>query len=211
VRVLRNLQVTVVFAALMAAPAWCQDSTASTTSLGEIARQLRSQKNNAQPATVITNDDVGTHSPAGVLGIDTPNGTKSTPTSGANPSPEASLNRWESVVTQIAAIDQQKMVKLALQGSTADFPGRSSWESRLMTAKDAYVSDGRELISKGRELLAKAHTLENEHVDRSDPRAMEMETKLKDFITRAMKMDANFEAVILEGRDLARQAQTHTQ
>jgi hypothetical protein len=206
---LRNLGVAVVFAALMAAPAWCQDSTANSTSLGEIARQLRSQNKNSQPATVITNDDVGPPSPAGVLGIGAPNGANSSPASGANPSPEASLNRWESVVNQIAAIDQQKMVKLALQGSTADFPGRSSWESRLMTAKNAYVSDGRELISEGRELLAKAHTLENEHVDRSDPRAKEMETKLKDFITRAMKMDANFEAVILEGRDLARQAQTH--
>jgi len=193
----------------MAAPAWCQDSTASTTSLGEIARQLRSQKNNSQPATVITNDDVGPPSPAGVLGIGAPNGTNSSPTSGANPSPEASLNRWESVVNQIAAIDQQKMVKLALQGSIADFPGRSTWETRLMTAKDAYVTDGRELIREGRELLAKAHTLETEHVESTDPRAKDMEAKLKEFITRAMKMDANFEAVILEGRDLARQAQTH--
>ena len=206
---LRNMAVTVVFAALMAAPAWCQDFTASTTSLGEIARQLRSEKTGAAPAKVITNEDVGAPSPAGVLGIGAANGTNSSLASGAKPSPEESLNRWETVVNQIATIDQQKMVKLALQGSTADFPGRSSWESRLMTAKDAYVTDGRELIREGRELLANAHTLENEHVESTDPRAKEMEAKLKEFVTRAMKMDANFEAVILEGRDLARQAQSH--
>lgn len=206
---LRNMAVTVVFAALIAAPARCQDSTTSTTSLGEIARQLRSEKTGAAPAKVITNEDVGTPSPAGVLGIGAPGGANSSAASGAKASPEESLNRWETVVNQIAAVDQQKMVKLALQGSTADFPGRSSWESRLMTAKDAYVTDGRELIREGRELLAKAHTLENEHVESTDPRAKEMEAKLKEFVTRAMKMDANFEAVILEGRDLARQAQAH--
>lgn len=205
---LRNLTITVVYAALMAAPAWCQDSTANATSLGEIARRARSEKAGAAPAKVITNEDVGTRSPAGVLGIE-PNGAKSALAGGAKPSPEESLNRWEGVVNQIAVIDQEKMVKLALQGSTVDFPGRSNWESRLMTAKDTYVTDGRELIREGRELLAKAHILDDGHVDPSDPRAKEMETKLKEFITRAMKMDANFQAVILEGRDLARQAQTH--
>lgn len=202
----RKALLVIGLGAAFVAPVWAQDSSANPPSLGEIARQYRNQKNSTQPATVITNDNLPSSSPVSVLGLAAPSATKSSNTAGAPLSPEESLNRWDNVIKQIQAIDRAKMISLALQGSTADFPGRGDWESRLIAAKDAYVHDGHELIDDARELLAKARALENDHVDSSDPRARELQNQLKDFVTRAMKIDANFQAVILEGRDLARHA-----
>ena len=202
----RKFAIVVALGAAFIAPAWAQDSNANQQSLGEIARQYRNQRNNSQPATVITNDNLPASSPVSVLGLPAPSGAHTSSSTGANFSPEESLDRWDGVVKTIEAVDRPKMIRLALQGSTVDFPGRADWEDRLIAAKDQYVREGRELIRDARELLVKAHTLENEHANASDPRAQELQAKLKDFITRAMKIDANFQAVILEGRDLAKHA-----
>lgn len=202
----RKFAIVVALGAAFVAPAWAQDSNSNQQSLGEIARQYRNQKNGAQPATVITNDNLPSSSPVSVLGLAAPSTARSSGSTGANPSPEEALNRWDNVIKQIQAIDRAKMISLATQGSKADFPGRSDWENRLIAAKETYVRDGHELISEARELLAKARALEHDRADSSDPRARELQDKLKEFVTRAMKIDANFQAIILEGRDLARHA-----
>lgn len=204
----RKTLILIGFNALYVAAAWAQDSTANPPSLGEIARQYRNQKNASQPATVITNDNLPSSSPVSVLGLAAPSAANSASNTRKNPSPEEALNRWDNVIKQIEAIDRAKMISLALQGSTADFPGRSDWESRLIAAKEMYVRDGHDLIRDARDLLAKARALEKDHADASDPRARELQDKLKDFVTRAMKIDANFQAIIMEGRDLARHAAT---
>lgn len=202
----RNFPIALALGALLVAPVCAQESSSNQQSLGDIARQYRNQKNASQPAKVLTNDDLGGSSSANVLGLPAADPGKMAASGASAPSPEASLDRWEGVVKQIDAIDRTKMVSLALQGYTADFPGRAEWESRLIAAKDTYVRQGHELIEEGRELLAKAHAMDREHVDASDPRAKDLQSKLKDFIAHATKMDADFQAVILEGRDLAKRA-----
>ena len=119
-------------------------------SLGDLARQLRSQKSTAQPKTVITNDDLPSDSAVTSLGLEKPVDPASSTKPGTDSSPLASLAQWESVVKQIDAMDRATLLKLALHGANPDFPGHGNWEERLFTAKQTYVSQGRDLLQRAR-------------------------------------------------------------
>lgn len=196
-------KLTILAALLWILPAWGQ--TQDSPSLGDVARQLRSQKNGTPPKTVITNDNLPSTSASGVLGLGEPD-LKPSPQSGGNDAPLDSLARWESFVNKIDSIDRPTMVKLALQGSTADFPGRGSWEDRLFAAKQAYVAQGRELTGKARQLASTAQALKSAQAKADDPRVKDLTDKLKALMQDATRSDAAFQALILEGRDLAHQA-----
>jgi hypothetical protein len=194
-------KLTILAALLWILPAWGQ--TQDSPSLGDVARQLRSQKNGTPSKAVITNEDLPSTSASGVLGLGESDGLRASAKPDANDSPLAALTRWESFVNKMDSIDRPTMVKLALQGSTADFPGRGSWEDRLFAAKQAYVSQGRELTGKARQLAATAQVLKDSHAKADDPRVKDMTDKLKALMQDAVRSDAAFQAIILEGRDLA--------
>jgi hypothetical protein len=197
-----RLIVLVVLVSVLATPGRCQESQ----SLGDLARQLRSQKSSTQPKKVITNDDLPSASAVDILGLEKP----VDPSSSTNPeigsSALASLSRWEWVVKQIDSMDRATLSKVALQGASPDFPGHANWEDRLFTAKQTYVSQGKEHIQRAKQLLASAQALKSAQANGNDPRVKGLEENLKELVRESVRSDSAFQAVILEGRDLARQA-----
>lgn len=185
-------------------PGHSQDSP----SLGDLARKLQKEKGNPPATKTITNDDIPSASvPASpVLGEVSNSKVPAKPGASATPSDE--LARVESLVNKIDSMDRATLVKAVLEGVDSNFPGRSQWEQKLYTAKLAYVSQGRALIQKAKQLSASAQSLQgNKNPD--DPRVKDLTSKLKELIENGSRADAAFQAVILEGRDLAGQSSPH--
>ena len=197
----RRLVVLSVLAWLCSTAAYCQDEP----SLGDVARQVRSQKNSAQPKTVITNDDLSPASAGSLFGRGEPAGPNGLAKPESNTSPDSSLAAWESSVKYVQSLDRAALVSLALQGVRTDFPGRGNWENRLLTGRQAYVSQGQELLQRARQLQASAEELKSAHADAKDPRVKELMANLGVLVKEAFRADAEFRAIVLEGRDLARQ------
>jgi hypothetical protein len=204
-KMLRTMIILATIVSVLSTPGHTQDSQ----SLGDLARQLRSQKSGAQPKTIITNDDLSSTSAVDILGLGKMDDPKSSVTGGANRSPVTDLDQWESFVKKMDLMDRATLVKLALQGAKADFPGRSSWEERLFTAKQVYVFQGRGLIQRARQLAASAQALKSAQASAEDPRVKQLVDDMQGLVREAFQSDATFQAVILEGRDLAHPAPAH--
>jgi hypothetical protein len=108
----------------------------------------------------------------------------------------------EGLMNQLDSLDRATLVKNILQGADSNFPGRSKWEERLYAAKQIYVSQGHDLAQKARQILAATDGLQGNH-DANDPRVKEVSERLKELVRAGVRADAAFQAVILEGRDLA--------
>jgi hypothetical protein len=106
-------------------------------------------------------------------------------------------------------MDRATLSKLALHGANPDFPGHENWENRLFAAKQVYVSSGLDIIQRARQLWGSAQALKNTQANADDPRVKELTENLKGIVSEAVRSDAAFLAVIMEGRDLARQATAH--
>src|SRR6266566_646326 len=127
---------------------------------------------------------------------------------GASATPPDELARVESLVNKIDSMDRATLMKAVLEGVDFNFPGRSQWEQKMYAAKLAYVSQGRDLIQKAKQLSASAQSLQgNKNPD--DPRVKDLTNKLKELVQNGTRADAAFQAVILEGRDLAGQSSPH--
>ena len=74
----------------------------------------------------------------------------------------------------------------------------------MFAAKETYVTQGRELVQKARQIVASAESLKGNQ-DPSDPRVKEMSARLQTLICDAVRTDSAFQAVMMEGRDLAAQ------
>ena len=193
-----------VMVLLFCLPGRSQDSP----SLGDLARQLQKGKSNTPATKTITNDDIpsapGISSPG--LGEVSNSKLPVKPTASATPSDE--LARVESLVNKIDSMDRATLVKAVLEGVDSNFPGRSQWEQKMYAAKLTYVSQGRDLIQKVKQLSASAQSLQgNKNPD--DPRVKDPTNKLKELVQNGTRADAAFQAVMLEGRDLAGQSSPH--
>jgi hypothetical protein len=207
------------------APARGQDSDASASapSLGQIARQA--QKNKASQsgtagkptAKVLTNDDVSSNSGgvasslgAGLGEIASPGnvGKGGSATTGSATSVSEQLGKLESMLDQVEALDRATLVKNVLQGNDTDFPARAKWEERLLAARETFVSQGRAQIAKLKQMEASAESLKGVQ-DPHDPRIKEMGAQLQELVRSATQSGAAFQAVMMEGRDLAGQASSH--
>ncbi len=201
---------------LLGLPGHSQDSP----SLGDLARQAQKDKSNAPPRKVITNEDLPSASVLGSsgsgsglgsslnAGIGQSGGAAGSSKPGAAQTPLQALERMEAFMNQIDSQDRATLVKTILQGVDSDFPGRSKWEERLYAAKQVYVSQGRDIAQRGRQILAATDSLQGNH-DPNDPRVKQVNEQLKDLVRDGVRADAAFQAVILEGRDLAKQASPH--
>jgi hypothetical protein len=182
-----------------------QDSSSSSPSLGDLARQAQKDKDkdkaNKATAKVLTNDDLpsGSGGGFGQTAQLSPGGKP-----GADPSPAEKLAMLETVLDRVEGLDRATLVHNALNGKDVDFPGRAKWEERLFAAKETYVTQGRELVQKARQIVASAESLKGNQ-DPNDPRVMELSVKLQSLIRDAVRMDSAFQAVMIEGRDLAAQ------
>jgi len=197
------------------ASARAQDAQPSSPSLGDLARQAKKDKDkdmaNKTAAKVLTNDDLpsgssGSSSPLapGFGGLSMPAGSKP----GADASPAQKLAMLEGFIGQVESLDRATLVSSVLKGNNADFPGRAKWEDRLVAAKDAYVTQCRELIQKAKQIVAEADSLKGNQ-DPNDPRLKEMSAKLQNLMREAVRTDAALQAVVIEGRDLAAQSAAH--
>jgi hypothetical protein len=175
-------------------------------SLGDIARQAQKEKANKTPVKVVTNDDMPAASGSDPLGQMA--GPSASGKAGAQPSPAEQLEKIEAFLNVVDSLDQTRLAKDVLQGKDVNFPGRAQWEQRLYTAKQTYVTQGRALIAKAKQIADSADSLKGVQ-DPNDPRAKEMKTKLGDLMRDAVQTGAAFQAVIMEGRDLATQASEH--
>jgi len=184
-------------------PAHGQDSP----SLGDLARQAQKDKEKANKpsAKVITNDDVPSGSGGGLGQAAQPGAAGNT---GAPVSPAEQLHKLESVLDQLDSLDRATLAKNALQGNDTNFPGRDKWEVRLFAAKQTFVSQGRAMLERARQIQASAESLKGVQ-DPSDPRVKDMGARLQGFVRDAIQIGSAFDAVMMEGRDLAAQTSSH--
>ncbi len=189
-----------------------QDSSSSSPSLGDLARQAQKDKDkdkaNKATAKVLSNDDLPSGSGGASATLGGGLGQTAQLTSGgkpgADPSPAEKLAMLEAVLDRVEALDRATLVRNALNGKDVDFPGRAKWEERLLAAKETYVVQAREVIQKARQIVDSAESLKGSQ-DPSDPRVKEMSARLQTLIRDAVRTDSAFQAVMIEGRDLAAQ------
>lgn len=187
-----------------------QDSTSPTPSLGEIARQARKDKANKAGAKVLTNEDMGgsaltRESDAPGTGPSQAELESSARKMLASSTPAEKLSNMEVFLHMVESLNQSELAHDALHGVDVDFPGRGRWEERLYAAKQTYVAQAQELIEKARQILNSAENLKGS-TDPNDPRVKDLTAKLEALVRDAVKTDANFQAIMIEGRDMAIQA-----
>lgn len=199
---LRRLAVLSLFVWFCSAAVYCQDEP----SLGDVARQTRSQKNGDQSKKVITNEDLGSTPATGASGPGASADPASLTKPGSGTSPEAALQRAESAVKFVESLDRATLVNLALEGDQTNFPGRAEWENRMVAARETYVARLRDLLQRGKQLLAAAQALDAAHADSHDPRVKALTSQMSGFVGECVRTDAAFQSVIMEGKDLAHRA-----
>lgn len=177
-------------------------------SLGEIARAARKdkEKNPATPKKVITDETISTSKDFN--GIGDLAGSQS----GAEAMAKglAGLDRVDGILNKLDPMDRAALAKAALLDNDVDFPNRAAWEDKLFAAKQHYVSHGRELTREMRRILADAQTLKPQpgqaKPNPSDPRVQEMVHRIQELVQDAVRTDAAYQAVVMEGWDRAKAA-----
>ena len=203
---IRRLALLSLLVWIGSAVAYCQDEP----SLGDVARQSRSQKSNSQSKNVITNENLPSGSAISVFGRPESADPASPGKASGGASPEAALERAESAVKFVESLDRATLIKLALDGDQTNFPGRAEWENRMVAARETYVSRLRDLLRRGRQFLASAQALDAAHADPHDPRVKELTNEVSEYVKECVEVDADFQAVIKEGKDLAHRASNHS-
>ncbi len=188
-------------------PVYAQDQP----SLGDVARQARKdkEKNTAQPKTVITEDSMPSSKAFGGLGdLGSSQGAGD---GSAMAKGLAALDHAEAELDKLDPMDRATLAKAALLDNDVDFPNRRSWEDKLYAAKEQYVSHGRELFRQMRQAMADAQSLESSQsghgkLSPDDPRAKELLRRLQEIIQDAVRTESDYQAVVMEGWDRAKQA-----
>jgi len=183
-------------------------------SLGDIARQARKAKEErdksaAAPKKIFTDENFptgGATSKADLARLDNPQASPSDRVATAR----AMLDRAGHELDVLDPMDRATLAKAALQGREGDFPGRRAWEEKLFASKQHYVAHGRDLIRDTKGVLDELESLTTGgKVSPSDPRAQELGLKARRLMQDAYQTEANFQAVALEGAELAKQAASH--
>jgi len=188
------------------------ESQQQPQSLAEIARQTRKAKEAKEKASgapkIVVNDDTLLSSSGGGLAFEQPfDGNGSTSDSLANA--EKQFERAELILDRLDPMDKTTLARFSLLNQNVDFPGRGNWEDRLYMAKQYYVSHGRDLVREARALVANAQTLTASGTNENDPRAQELFHRALQIMHDASRTDADFEAVVLQGQDVAKQSASH--
>jgi hypothetical protein len=219
----RNLQLLAAGALALGVcfclPGHGQDSP--SPSLGDVARQAQAQKDKdkdkAKPAAkkVFTNDDFASGSGSGSSPTSAGSGHAVQPAAQAGApgkpaaaapalgsgSPAEQLGQLGSLLGQLDSLDRATLAKNVLQGNDTDFPGRSQWEDRLFAAKQAFVSQEREIMKKA-SLLEGSSKGAPDMQNQNDP-------QLDQLMQEAQQSSAAFQALANEGKQLASQSSGH--
>jgi len=188
------------------APGYAQDQP----SLGDVARQARKdkEKNTAQRKAVITDDSLPSSKALGGLGD--LGSSKSAGDGSAMAKGVEALDRAETALNKLDPMDRATLAKAALLDNDVDFPNRPRWEDKLYSAKQQYVSHGRELFREMRQVLEDVQSLQSSQggqkkLSPDDPRAQELLRKLQDIVQDAVRTENAYQSVVVEGWDLAKQ------
>lgn len=206
-----------LFAAVLALslcpPLFAQDSP----SLGDVARQARKEKEardkgKQSAQKVITNDELPSGSAISTIGLGSIGSSKSGGQTGSFSSPE--LDRLEAALQKLDSLDRASLAKLALQDKDVNFAHRSEWEQRLFDAKQTYVSRLQLIIGQLKQVIDSAKALEASRsgqapLSQDDPRVAALRVRVKQLAQAAVETSAQFQAVVLEGRNLASDAASH--
>jgi hypothetical protein len=198
----------VLFLSVLSAQA--QEQQEQPQSLGEIARQARKakeekEKNSGPAKTVVTDDSLASSKPGSALSFTQLDNGKA-PTSEALANAQKLFDRADRMLNLLEPMDKTTLAKHVLEGRDVDFPGRRSWEDKLYAAKQYYVSHGRDLIRETRDLLSTSQSLKASGAGPNDPRVQDLGHRALQLMQDASRTDADFEAVLLEGQDMAKQA-----
>jgi hypothetical protein len=212
VSVLRK--VSYLAAVLLAMGLWTPGYGQDPPSLGEIARQTRKdkEKSKAPAKTVVTDEDLPSSKSAGGLGNLADAKRLVNPDAGSPAS--ADLDRAEEALSRLDSMDRVALAKFILEGSDVDFPNRRAWEDKMFEAKQVYIVRSRALIQEMKRILASAQSLRASqsgqgNLSANDPRMQELVRRIKLIAQEASRTDATFQAILLGGRDLAKQAISH--
>ena len=192
-------------------PSRDQSQAEPPPSLGDIARQARKdkEKNANKPKTIITEDALASSkslSGLGDLGSTQPAGD-----SAALSKALSRLEEAEAQLNKLDALDRATLAKAVLMDNDVDFPSRRNWEDRLYTEKQHYVSHERELIVEVKKAAAQVESWKasqgGQKLDPNDPRVQQLKSRVAEIIQDALRTEQGYRAVVMEGWDLAKQAQ----
>jgi hypothetical protein len=187
-------------------PGYAQDQP----SLGDVARQARKdkEKNAAQPKTVISDDNLPSSKALGGLGDF--GSSKSAGDGSAMSRALEGLDRAETALNKLDPMNRTTLAKAALLDNDVDFPDRRRWEDKLYSAKQQYVSHGRELFREMRKILADVQSMQSQSgqskLSPDDPHAKELLRRLQEIVQDAVRTENAYQSVVVEGWDLAKQA-----
>jgi hypothetical protein len=208
-----SLAAALSLALLFSLPAPAQDSP--SPSLGDIARQAQKDKDKANKpaAKVFTNEDMPSGPGGGTAALGGGLGQAAQALQGnasnANLTPSQKLDQIGNFLNQVESLDKTTLVQGVLgDKKDVNFPGRARWEERLYAAKETYVAQVRTVIDKARQIVSAADSLKGTR-DPNDPRVKEMSARLETLMREAVQTDSGFQAVVMEGRDLAAQPNSH--
>jgi hypothetical protein len=214
--VLRKMTFLASFLSLLISttPSRAQEQPAQDQpSLADVARQARKdkEKNNAPVKKVITDDTLPSSKGLSGAGLGDLGSSQSSDSGSATARGLAKLEQAEAALDKLAPLDRVTLAKAALLDNDVDFPGRRNWEDKLYVAKEDYVSHGRELFQEVRQILKEIQSLKSSEggtgkLSPDDPRAQQMMRRIQDLVQDAVRTDRAYQAVVVEGWDLAKQA-----
>ena len=209
----KSFLAAVIWVVISSTPAYAQDQP-SQPSLGDVARQARKdkEKNKAQAKTVITDDTLPSSKGLGGLAASDLGSSQGSGDAGSAMARALDrVNEAEANLKKLDALDRATLAKAVLLDNDVDFPNRRNWEDRLFAAKEHYVSHGRELIGELKQMVADMRTQQASpggqgKMSPDDPRAKEMIRKVQEIVQDAVRTESAYQAVVVEGWDLAKQA-----
>jgi hypothetical protein len=214
--VLRKMTFLAGFLSLLISPtrARAQDQPAQDQpSLGDVARQARKdkEKNNAPSKKVITDDSLPSSKGLSGAALGDLSSAQSSDGGSATARALAKLEQAEAALDKLAPLDRATLAKAALLDNDVDFPNRRNWEDKLFSAKEVYVLHGRELFQEMKQILAEVQSLRPSQggtgkLSPDDPRAQQMMRRIQELVQDAVRTDRAYQAVVVEGWDLAKQA-----
>ena len=208
----KSFLAAVIWVLIPSTPACAQDQP--QPSLGDVARQARKdkEKNKAQAKTVITDDTLPSSKGLGGLAASDLGSSQGSGDAGSAMARALDrVNEAEANLKKLDALDRATLAKAVLLDNDVDFPNRRNWEDRLFAAKEHYVSHGRELIGELKQIVADARAQQappggQGKMSPDDPRAKEMIRKVQEIVQDAVRTESAYQAVVVEGWDLAKQA-----
>jgi len=203
------LAATFLCAGLSWTPADAQDSSQAQPSLGDIARQARKdkEKNAARSKMVITDDTLP--SSMALAGLGDLGSAQAGGSGSAMDKALAKVAEAETALKQLESLDRATLAKAVLLDHDVDFANRRAWEDKLYAAREHYVSHEAELIVELKQILARIQSRQPgpTKLDPNDPRAQQMKNRLMEIVQDALRTEQDYRAVVMEGWDLAKQAQ----